>query len=60
MGYGMHMLEIFDMSEAMLKQQKLAVQQRIDMFESIMMQSQMPMDVSMAPGASLIVNHPSS
>lgn len=56
----MHMLEIFDMSEAMLKQQKLAVQQRIDMFESIMMQSQMPMDVSMAPGASLIVNHPSS
>ncbi len=25
-GYGLNMLEIFDMSEAMLKQQKLAVQ----------------------------------
>jgi hypothetical protein len=59
-GYGMHMLEIFDMSEAMLKQQKLAVQQRIDIFESIMMQSQIPIDVSIAPGASLIANHPSN
>ena len=45
-GYGLHMLELFDMTEMQLKQQKHAVQQRIDMYESMMMQSQLPLDAS--------------
>ena len=52
-GYGLHMLEIFDLTENQLKQQKQAAQERIDMYNSIMMQSQMPMDAS-AIGASMM------
>ena len=51
-GYGLHMLEIFDLTESQLIQQQNVVKQKIEMEQSLMMQSA-AMNASMAIGPSL-------